>query len=70
MSAGSSQSNSPNDDPSLTVIAMNVQETDQPILDLAREIVSHLDNSATVVATSRLRGRYGKQGLVKFHSLH
>lgn len=65
MSAGNSQSNSPNDDPSLTVIAMNVQETEEPILDVAREIVSHLVNSATVVAASRLRGRYGKPGLVK-----
>lgn len=65
MSAGNSQSNSPNDDPSLTVIAMNVQETEEPILDVAREIVSHMDNSATVVAASRLRGRYGKPGLVK-----
>lgn len=65
MSAGISKNNNPNDDPSLTVIATNVQETDEPILDVAREIVSHLDNSATVVAASRLRGRYGKPGLVK-----
>uniref|UniRef100_K1P6Q2 Uncharacterized protein n=1 Tax=Magallana gigas TaxID=29159 RepID=K1P6Q2_MAGGI len=34
MSAGNSQSNSSNDDPSLTVIAMNVQETEEPILDV------------------------------------
>lgn len=42
-----------------------MKETDGPILDVAREIVSHLNNSATVVAASRLRGRYGKPGLVK-----
>lgn len=65
MSAGISQSYSPNDDPSLTVIAMNVQKTEEPIPDVAREIVSHLDNSAAVVAASRLRDRYGKPGLVK-----
>lgn len=65
MSAGISQSNSPNDDLCLTFIATNVQETDEPILDVARDIVSHLDDITTVVVASRLRGRYGKPGLVK-----
>lgn len=65
MSAGISQIISPNDDPSLTVIATsltviatNVQETDEQILDVAREIVSHFGQQRNSRTASCLRGKY------------
>ena len=34
-------------------------------MDVAREIISHLDENATVIGATRLKARYGKPGLVK-----
>ena len=62
---GQGQGPSPEYDPNITVIASNVQETDEIILDVAREIISHLDENATVIGATRLKARYGKPGLVK-----
>jgi hypothetical protein len=52
-------------DPNLTVIATNVEETDEPVLDVAREIIGLLDEDVDVLSAGRLKGRYGKPGLVK-----
>lgn len=57
--------NSPLDDPNLTIIASNVTETHDEILDVARDLVSNLDSSINVTAASRLNSRFGKPGLVK-----
>lgn len=57
----------PLSDPDRTIIASNVsQSQDEDIFDVAQTLVSHLSESATVVAAARLRSRIsGKPGLVK-----
>lgn len=59
--------NSPLDDPNLTIIASNVTETHDEILDVARDLVSKLDSTCciNVTAASRLNTRFGKSSLVK-----
>lgn len=59
--------NSPLDDPNLTIIASNVTETHDEILDVVLDLVSKLDSTCciNVTAASRLNSRFGKPGLVK-----
>lgn len=56
----------PLDDPSVTLIATNVKcDREEEILDVAREIIGHLDDNANVVAACRLKNRGNRPGLVK-----
>lgn len=59
--------NNPLDDPNLTLIATNLKfDNDEDILQIARDLISNLDESANVLAATRLRSRVqGKPGLVK-----
>lgn len=59
--------NNPLDDPHLTLIATNLKfDNDEDILQIARDLISNLDESANVLAATRLRSRVqGKPDLVK-----
>lgn len=59
--------NNPLDDPNLTFIATNLKfDKDEDILQIARDLISNLDESANVLAATRLRSRVQrKPGLVK-----
>lgn len=57
----------PLEDTNLTVIATKLKfDKDEDILQIARDLISNLDESANVLAATRLRSRvHGKPGLVK-----
>lgn len=59
--------NNPLDDTNLTVIATNLKfDKDEDIQQISRDLISNLDESANVLAATRLRSRvHGKPGLVK-----